>query len=155
MNAPIAEIVDFEPQHAADFKRLNLAWLEQHFRVETIDEEVLSRPGDILRAGGTLHVARSGDAVVGCCALIARGDGAYEVSKMAVTPDWQGQGLGRRLLEAVIADFDRLDGRLLFLETNAVLTTAIALYERAGFTHQRRPTPSPYARANVYMVRGA
>ena len=31
----------------------------------------------------------------------------------------------------------------------------IALYESAGFTHQRRPTPSPYARANVYMVHAA
>ena len=25
------DIITFEPRHAADFKRLNLEWLEQHF----------------------------------------------------------------------------------------------------------------------------
>jgi GNAT superfamily N-acetyltransferase len=148
----VIDIVAFESRYAADFKRLNLEWLEKHFRVEPIDGQVLSRPEDILRAGGTLVLARRGETIVGCCALIAKGGGAYEVSKMAVTASSQGQGVGRRLLDAIVQAFGRTDGHLLYLETNAVLTTAIGLYERSGFEHRQRPTPSPYERANVYMV---
>ena len=146
------DIIDFEPRYAPDFKRLNLEWLERFFRVEPIDVQVLSRPEDIVRSGGAIWLAREGDRVLGCCALISKGDGAYEVSKMAVTPDAQGQGLGRRLLEAAVQGFSRTGGRLLFLETNSALQTAIALYESSGFQHRQRPTPSPYQRANVYMV---
>lgn len=146
------DIIAFEPRYAADFKRLNLEWLERHFRVEPIDMQVLSQPEDIVRSGGLIRLARQGDLVVGCCALIAKGDGAYELSKMAVTANSQGQGLGRRLLEAVVLGFSRTGGRLLFLETNSALKTAIALYESSGFEHRPRPTPSPYERADVYMV---
>lgn len=147
-----ADIIAFEPRYAADFKRLNLEWLERHFRVEPIDVQVLSRPEDIPRDGGAIWLARQGEAIVGCCALIAKGDGAFELSKMAVATVCQGQGLGRQLLDAVVQGFGRVGGRLLFLETNSALTTAIALYESSGFEHRPRPTPSPYERANVYMV---
>ncbi len=93
-------IIDFEPRYATDFKLLNLEWLHLHFRVEPIDEQVLSHPEDILRDGGAIWLAQHGSAIVGCCALIAKGDATYELSKMAVTASAQGNGLGRRLLEA-------------------------------------------------------
>jgi hypothetical protein len=35
-----ADIIDFESRYAADFKRLTLEWLELHFHVEPIDEQV-------------------------------------------------------------------------------------------------------------------
>lgn len=149
---PHTDIIAFEPRYAADFKRLNLEWLERHFRVEPIDVQVLSLPQDLLDSGGVIWLARQGDEIIGCCALIAKGDGAYEVSKMAVTAAARGQGIGRRLLDATVRSFGALGGRLLYLETNSVLKTAIALYERSGFEHRRRPTPSPYARADIYMV---
>ena len=42
---------------------------------------------------------------------------------------------------------------MLYLETNHVLTPAIHLYEAVGFRNlpQERVTPSPYARADVFM----
>lgn len=146
-----ANIIDFEPCYAADFKRLNLEWLNRYFRVEPIDEQVLSYPEAILRDSGAIWLAQVGCTIVGCCALIAKGEGTYELSKMAVTASVQGQGLGRRLLEAGLKGFDAAGGRLLFLETNTALQTAIRLYESSGFEHRQRPKQSPYERANVYM----
>jgi ribosomal protein S18 acetylase RimI-like enzyme len=147
-----AEIISFDSRYATDFKQLNLEWLKLHFRVEPIDEDVLSRPEEILSDGGAIWLAQEGGAIVGCCALIAKGDGIYELSKMAVTSSAQGNGLGRRLLEAAIKGFTEIDGHLLFLETNTALKAAIALYESSGFVHRQRPHSSPYERANVYMV---
>ena len=151
---PIAaiEIIPFENQYAGDFKRLNLEWLEKYFEIEPVDAEVLSQPHLIVEQGGALLLAKCGHEIIGTCAVIHEGDGHFEISKTSVTAAFQGQGIGRRLLEAALDAFKDLGGKELYLETNSVLTRAIELYESAGFVHAQRPTPSPYARANVYMV---
>ena len=40
----------------------------------------------------------------------------------------------------------------MYLESHSSLEVALGLYERAGFVHEARPAPSPYQRADVYMV---
>lgn len=146
------EIIPFERRYAADFKRLNVEWLEKYFRVESIDEQVLSRPLAILREGGAIFLARQGTAIVGTCALLAAGDGRFELSKMAVTDSHKGLGIGRKLIVAVIAAYRVRGARELFLESNSKLTPAITLYESSGFVHAPRPSPSHYERGDVYMV---
>lgn len=145
-------IIPFEPRYAADFKRLNIEWLEKYFRVEPIDEEVLSKPLGIVREGGAIFLARFRGAIVGTCALLHAGNGRYELSKMAVTAGHQGLGIGRRLIEAVIAEYRSKGAHELFLESNSKLTPAITLYESSGFVHASRPEPSHYERSDVYMV---
>ncbi|HEV2268100.1 MAG TPA: bifunctional helix-turn-helix transcriptional regulator/GNAT family N-acetyltransferase [Steroidobacteraceae bacterium] len=151
-DATAVAIIPFEPRYAADFKRLNVAWLEKYFRVEPIDEEVLSKPLRIVRAGGAIFLARYRGAIVGTCALLHAGKERYELSKMAVTAGHQGLGIGRKLIEAVIAQYRLHGARELFLESNSRLTPAITLYESAGFVHASRPEPSHYERSDVYMV---
>lgn len=146
------EIIPFERRYAGDFKRLNIEWLEKYFRVEPIDEEVLSQPSRILRSGGAIFLARYRGAIVGTCALLNAGEGRFELSKMAVTAGHQGLGIGRKLLEAAVAEYLSLGARELFLESNSRLTPAITLYESAGFAHSPRPAPSHYERSDVYMV---
>lgn len=147
------EIIPFEARYRADFKRLNVEWLEKYFYVEAIDHEVLSQPETaILDPGGAILLARHQGEIVGTCALIKAGRGRYELSKMAVTERCQGLGLGRKLLDAAIARFRRLKGKELFLESNSRLGPAIRLYERSGFVHSPRPGGSHYQRADVYMV---
>jgi putative acetyltransferase len=72
---------------------------------------------------------------------------------MAVTPGHQGEGIGRRLLCAVIAEARRMQAGKLYLETNHILKPAIRLYESLGFQHldPGEVTPSPYGRADVFM----
>ena len=150
-NAPAVRILPFAPRYAADFKRLNLEWLQKYFRVEPIDEQVLSNPQQIVRDGGAVHFARVDKKIVGTCALINEGEGRFELSKMAVTADIQGLGIGRKLLTATIEAYIARGGRVLFLETNSVLKPAIKLYESVGFAHARPPATPSYDRANVYM----
>lgn len=146
------EVIPFEPRYRDDFKRLNVEWLEKHFYVEAIDNEVLSQPERVILApGGHIFLARLGDEIVGTCALIKVGNG-FELSKMAVTERYQGLRIGHRLLETAIAAFRASGAERLFLESNSRLKAAIRLYERNGFEHAERPEPSHYVRADVYMV---
>ncbi len=138
-DAAAVEIIPFERRHAADFKRLNLEWLQKYFRVEPIDVKVLSRPSSIVRNGGAIFLARYRGAIVGTCALLNAGGARFELSKMAVTPGHQGLGIGRKLIQAVIAHYLERGARELFLESNSKLTPAITLYESSGFVHAPRP----------------
>ena len=81
------------------------------------------------------------------------GPGDFEVAKMAVTEGWQGRGIGRMILDAVIAEAKRIDARRLHLDTNSKLPSAIHLYESVGFRHlpAEQAKASPYARSNVSM----
>ncbi|SPE33285.1 GCN5-related N-acetyltransferase [Candidatus Sulfopaludibacter sp. SbA3] len=138
----------------AAFRKLNEEWIVRYFALEPKDEESLSDPQrSILDRGGRIFFAVRDGEPIGCCALLVTGPGEFEVAKMAVTESAQGAGIGRRLLEKVIAEARAAGARRLFLETNRKLLPAIHLYESLGFRHlpPERLEPSPYARSNVSM----
>jgi GNAT superfamily N-acetyltransferase len=145
---------EFRLEDRDAFRILNESWIEQHFRLEEKDRETLGDPVQhILNKGGYIVMAERAGRAIGCCALLARTDGAYEVAKMTVAESERGQGLGRQLLEFVVEFARQRSMGRLYLETNTKLQNAIRIYEAVGFRHlpADRITPSPYARANVYM----
>jgi putative acetyltransferase len=147
-------IREFQPGDEIAFRRLNEEWISRYFVLEPRDEEALSDPRrTILEGGGRIFVAVREGEIIGCCALMAIAPCEYEVAKMAVTERLRGGGIGRSLLERVIAEARALGATRLYLETNRKLAPAIRLYESVGFRHlpPARIVPSPYARANVYM----
>ena len=76
--------------------------------------------------------------------------GEFEVAKMGVTASAQGGGIGGKLLQHTVDAGRAMGATRLYLETNRILTPAIALYERVRFKHLP-PKATPYARANAFM----
>lgn len=147
------ELVTWRRELAADFARLNRAWLELYFTVEPLDEEYLSDPeGHIIAPGGEIFFALDGDAVIGTCAMIPRGEAEFELAKLAVTPAAQGRGIGQRLVESAIAFARGRGAKRVVLVSNSGLGAALRLYERLGFEHGPVPDPRPYVDADVFMV---
>jgi GNAT superfamily N-acetyltransferase len=94
---------------------------------------------------GAFVVIRAGDETVGCGGLQRIDDETAEIKRMWIHPDWRGVGLGRRLLaelERIAADRGRAR---VVLDTNEVLTQAVAMYERAGYVAIERYNDNPYA----------
>ncbi len=154
-SAPIlpVQIRNFQPGDEASFQRLNEEWIVRHFVLEEKDRQVLGDPVKyILNPGGRILFATIGDETVGCCALAPRGLKEYEVAKMAVTERYQGRGIGRKMLDLVIAEARELGASRLYLETNSKLHVS-RLYESIGFRHVpvERLKPSLYSRADVFM----
>ena len=136
------------------FRELNEAWIRKYFKVESKDLYTFDSPLiSIVEKGGAILIATLEEKAVGCCALLPLSEGAFEVAKMAVSEEYQGKRIGRRLLEDAIAMASRLGAARLYLETNHILEPAIALYRSVGFRDidPSRVVPSPYARADVYM----
>lgn len=151
---PQIEIVAYRPEWREDFARLNREWLERYFSVEEFDERMFADPESLIIApGGAIFFARAGTRIIGTIALLSDSPGVYELAKMAVTPEWQGRGVGRLLVLAAIGFHRERGGTKLFLETNSAMLPAMALYRRMGFVRQpdRKPD-SHYARSNVYMI---
>lgn len=80
-----------------------------------------------------IYVLRVPDTPVAAfCAFWRVADQAH-INNLAVRPDLRGQGLGTRLLEAVVDEARLLGATILTLEVRESNVAAQRLYERAGF----------------------
>ncbi len=70
---------------------------------------------------------------VGCGALRIDADRTAELKRMCVEPGARGTGLGRRLLERLVAEARERQVKVIRLETGIRQPAAIALYRSAGF----------------------
>ncbi|GAA3717229.1 GNAT family N-acetyltransferase [Streptomyces tremellae] len=96
-------------------------------------------------ASSRLIVVERDGALVACCQLEERGDGAAYFGMFAVRPGLQGGGLGRR----VIAEVERLareelGAREMQMTVITVRKELIAWYERCGYRRTGAKTPFPY-----------
>ncbi|WLS08840.1 GNAT family N-acetyltransferase [Shinella sumterensis] len=82
----------------------------------------------------TVWIARDGDAAIGCGALKRHSDTVGEVKRMFTRPAWQGQGVGRSVLDKILETAEREELKTLVLETGDQHPAAWAIYEKAGFT---------------------
>lgn len=154
-NAPI-RMVDFDESLAHHFESINQQWIDDMFVLEEIDKKVLQDPKThIIDKGGKIWFAEhSVHGIVGACALLNRGEGAFELTKMGVRPSVRGLKVGEKLLLHVIAQAKKMQVSELFLLTNAQCEAAIHLYEKNGFLHDKHVMHTfgqSYERCNVAM----
>ena len=96
-------------------------------------------------------MAEDDGVVIGCCALIPMESGTYELAKMAVSESHQGRGVGRMLMEGVIAARARRGRHGYSGNESRADTGDPALAESAGFVHVGRKESSDYERSDVCM----
>jgi len=144
-------IIPYEPRYQPDFKRLNLEWISQYFTVEQHDLEQLDQPDvHVLPNDGQIFLAKLDDHIVGCVAMVNMGATGFELAKMAVSPKAQGWGVGKQLCMAAIDYARQLGVKTVWLESNRVLTPALAIYGKVGFREVPR-VETPYARADIRL----
>ena len=151
------EIVGFDTRYAEAFARLNYQWIEHYFAVEAEDRRALDHPFEYAIApGGEIFFALLGSQVVGCVAMVPKSadgnsDLEFELAKMAVQPDHQGQGIGRLLLEQCVQYARQRGATRVLLTTNDILKPALRVYHKAGFEDLPINPDSRYVRGNLAM----
>jgi ribosomal protein S18 acetylase RimI-like enzyme len=101
--------------------------------------ELASLPGEYSPPRGRLLLAGASNSPVGCAALrplavADRPDGTVaEVKRLYLAPLARGSGLGRALVERLIAEARAIGYRELRLDTLAQMEVARALYRSLGF----------------------
>jgi ribosomal protein S18 acetylase RimI-like enzyme len=88
-------------------------------------------------SGYLCYVATSGTAVLGYCCVgpTPLTEGTYDLYWIAVDPDLQGRGIGRKLLVFAEVEVRGRGGRLLLIETSSqeLYGSTVHFYERAGY----------------------
>jgi GNAT superfamily N-acetyltransferase len=106
------------------------------------EAELAALPGKYAPPTGALLLARShnGEAL-GCVALRAiEPQACCEMKRLYVVPSTRGTGLGKALVETILAEAARLGYAEMRLDTLPSMASAIALYESFGFS----PIPAYY-----------
>jgi DNA-binding MarR family transcriptional regulator/N-acetylglutamate synthase-like GNAT family acetyltransferase len=137
-----AEIIDFRPELAGHFRRLNEEWLEEMFRVEEYDRRQLDHPKEtIIDRGGDILFARRKKRIVGTAALVRLSTRRSELAKMVVTRESRRHGVGKTLLEAAIERARSRGATSLVLQTHSKHRAAVNLYRQHGFEVRRVRIP--------------
>ena len=146
------QIVSWKQEYSEEFKAMNIYWLEEFFWVEPHDEEVLGNPRKyIIEPGGTIFFIQQNDLLIACVALMKIEDGIFELTKMAVKPEYRGKKIGHDLLEHSL-DFAKNSGwKKLIIYSNRKLENAIHLYEKFGFQEIPIEENNPYSRGDIKM----
>lgn len=143
----------YRPEHAHRFAELNREWLEKYNILEPSDEEQFADPkAHFLDRGGQIFVALHGDEVIGSCVAVPHGTGEFEIAKLAVSSEFRGQGIARRLVKRCLAYIRERGVRRVMLVSNSQLQAALRLYESLGFKYGAVPEVRAYENADIYMM---
>jgi ribosomal protein S18 acetylase RimI-like enzyme len=78
---------------------------------------------------------------------------AYFIDNIAVDPECQDGGLGRRLIDHAATEADRLHLPALRLYTNVLMTENLSMYAHIGFVETHRATEKGFDRVHMRWSR--
>ena len=146
------KIVPFNKDYKPAFEFLNRAWIEEYFVMEEEDLKTLQNPESyVIEKGGEVFFAILDGEVVGTAAMIQTDKGIYELAKMAVARQFQGLGIGKKLLKRCIDFSKEREATEIFLITNDSLKPALSLYLSFGFVLNDQNDDNRYERGNTKM----
>lgn len=120
------------------------AWLGINLCFQNFEKELASLPGEYVPPDGRLLLAFENNKVAGCIALRRIGDEVCEMKRLFVRSEFRGKGLGRGLVEAIIAEAKEIGYHKIRLDTlPPKMNQAIALYRSLGFTEIEPYYPNP------------
>ena len=108
-------------------------------RLVALEKRCFSDPWTVADFEGCLRfpiyrrvlLEEDGEVIGYACETVLFEDG--EISNVAVAPDRRGEGLGKRLMEWLETQAEKLGAEKLFLEVRVSNTPAISLYQGRGF----------------------
>jgi len=152
LNINTIEIIPFEEKYAQYFYDLNADWLKKYFYIEPYDEKVLSNPKKyVIDPGCFIFFAKYNTEIVGVVSLINQKT-FFELSKMAVSPKYQGFKIGQQLMDFTINFAKEKGWDSITLYSHRSLKAAIQLYKKVGFKEIPVEKDSHYERADIKML---
>jgi putative acetyltransferase len=125
------------PEHFEEARNLFLEYgssLGFSLCFQSFDEELKNLPGAYGPPSGKLLLVRYADHAAGCIALRKLDAGICEMKRLYVRPSARGLGIGRMLVERLIAEAHAMGYTRMRLDTIApAMQDAVALYRRVGF----------------------
>lgn len=116
---------------------------------QNFSSELAGLPGAYASPDGRLAIAFVDGVPAGCVALRRFDATRAEPKRLYVRPQFRGSGIGRALLDWVIAEARAAGYAELVGDSMPVMREALAMYERTGF--ELMPTTSPDGRIDLRL----
>jgi putative acetyltransferase len=130
----IVRVTDGENlSHVRELFRAYAEWIAVDLSFQNFDKEFANLPGEYAPPDGTLLLALHDGKAAGCVALRKFAVDICEMKRLYVAPDFQGAGVGRRLVDEIIAEAKRLGYVNMRLDTMPKMASAQKLYRKLGF----------------------
>jgi len=101
--------------------------------VQAFRKQLADLPAEFAEPGGCLLLAKYGERPAGCVALRKLSDDICEGKRLYVREEFRGLKIGRKLMEAVIAEARRIGYSAIRGDTIPSMQAAKALYASLGF----------------------
>ena len=144
------QIKAYEDKYHKKFRDISLDWLLKYDLYEEPDGSLLDHPREYLDRGASIFLAHFKDEIVGTVSVNPISHSECEILKLGVVDTYKGLGIGEKLMRVCIETCQAKEVKLITLETNSKLESAIRLYEKLGFVHVELKD-SCYAAADVKM----
>ena len=126
-------IIDYTPQYKEAFKSLNYEWMRP-FKISLYRQLLLNDPEmHIINKGGKIFFVETDKKIIATCALIRESNKVYEIADMAVTPAYQGQHIGKSLVQHAIEKAKALGAKQVYVVVNSTLKPALEMYSAYSF----------------------
>ena len=109
---------------------------------QNFSSELAGLPGAYASPDGRLAIAFVDGMPAGCVALRRFDETRAEAKRLYVRPQFRGRGIGRALLDWVIAEARTAGYAELVGDSMPVMREALAMYERTGFELTRPTDPN-------------
>lgn len=145
------EIITYNPKYKTDFISLNTAWLQEYFFVEQHDIDVFNAVEEIIiQTGGEIFFCLIANEVAGTVAMQKVNETTFEMAKLAVNKKFQGQNIGKILIETCIDFAKYKNAKTIMLMSSTKLDVALHLYKKYNFIEVPLDE-NDYARADIQM----
>ena len=145
---------DFQHEGTAIRSLINeyVAWLDFDLCFQNFDGEMRNLATVYGAPAGAFFVAEIDGELAGCVGLRALADGTCEMKRLYVRPAYQGRGLGRGLVVALIACARELGYARVVLDAAPKTLAAQELYKALGFRETASYRASPIAGTRFFEL---
>lgn len=113
----------------------------QAFSIPQAVYYVIENAGKVLGGGGIMHLAGYGTEYC-------------ELQKLYFLPELRAKGYGRKLVELLMLEAQKMGYKYCYLESFAVMQEAIRLYEKLGFQYIPQSMGSTgHSACNIWMIK--
>lgn len=106
-------------------------------RPKVANADLMAITTEYLERSGEFIIAEINGDIVGYGAYLPVDSHTIEIRRMRIAPEWQGQGIGTSILNALLFKAKRCGYRKAVLNTDIRMKAAIALYLKAGIHANR------------------
>lgn len=117
------------------------------------DQELAQLPGAYSEPAGTVLLLMRNGREIGCGAVRPVGGGRCEMKRLFVRAEFRGEGLGRRIAEALLEFARSAQYTSMVLDTLTTMTEALGLYRSLGFQETEAYYPNPIPEATYLELK--